>query len=154
MRVKLPLDVEISVSCEDGHFILWFGHCHRATHIESTGSVKDFPEMKMELIVGKNKGTISNFPRDDEHINREVDGPIVCKAAPDGVVHLEPSVDGKTCDVIPIAPGTALYTTNADADLTAGVSEIAGNVITIVVTAAPLPLATHIESEEGPVVDQ
>ncbi len=154
MLVKLPLDTEVCIRCEDGHFILWIGHRHRATHIESIGSVKNFPEKKMELILGKNKGTISNFPRDDQHVDRAVDGPIVCLAEPEGIVHLAPSPDGKTCDVIPVGVGSARYTTSADADLSNEIKTISGNVIIINVSAPTVPLATHIDSEEGPIVDQ
>lgn len=108
----------------------------------------------MDLQVGVNKGTILNFPRDDQRVDRAVDGPIVCTTTPDGVVSLVPSPDGKTCDVIPVGAGTAIYNTSADADLGPGDKQIAGNPVTIVVTAAAVPQATHIESEEGPVIPQ
>ena len=108
----------------------------------------------MELQVGVNKGTITNVPKDDAEIQRAVDGPIVCHATPDGIVHLEPSPDGSTCDVIPVAAGSATYITSADADLRSADRQIAGNTITINVTAAAVPQATHIESTEGPVIPQ
>ncbi len=109
----------------------------------------------MQLQVGVDKGSINNVPRDDDGQPREVDGPIVCHVTPDGVVSLVPTPDGKTCDIIPVAPGTATYSTTADADLTAtGTDPISGNDIAITVLPVLVPRATHIDSTEGPVVPQ
>lgn len=108
----------------------------------------------MDLQVGVNKGSILNFPRDDNRADRLVEGKIDGAVTVDGVVHLEPSPDGKTVDVIPVAAGTTVYTASADADVSGGTKLIVGNAITINVAAAAIPMATHIESEEGPVVPQ
>lgn len=109
----------------------------------------------MDLQVGVNKGSILNFPRDDNRADRLVEGKIDGAVSVDGVVHLEPSPDGRTVDVIPVAAGTTVYTASADADVSAaGTRVIVGNAITINVAAAAIPMATHIESEEGPVVPQ
>ncbi len=106
----------------------------------------------MELTVGVNKGSITNTRKPDG--TQPLDGPIVCTATPDGIVHLEVNPDGTVVDVIPVAPGVATYSTSADADPGPGVVAIEGNTITITVIAAPVPLATTIESVEGPVVPQ
>lgn len=106
----------------------------------------------MDLQVGGTPGTILNVPKSADGVVRQVDGPIVCTASPDGIVELRPSADGSTCVVVPLAEGVATYSCSADADLSPAVVTIDSNQITITVAAAPVPLADHIESTEGPVV--
>ncbi len=155
MLFRFPLDLQIEIHWQDGcleiHICRRHPRPHLATHIETRILSQ---ENTMELQVGVNKASIMNVPKDDAGIPRQVDGPIVCNATPDGIVHLEPSPDGALCDVIPVAPGTAIFTTRADADLSPADRQITGNPITITVTAAPVPEASHIDSIEGPVVPQ
>ncbi len=109
----------------------------------------------MDLILGVNKGSILNVPKSKDGAKRDVDGPIVCTATPDGIVHLSVNPDGSVADVVPVAVGTATYSTSADANLDpTATNSISGNLITINVAPAPIPMADHIESTEGPVVPQ
>ena len=109
----------------------------------------------MDLIVGVNKGSITNVPQDDTNTTRAIDGAIAFHATPDGIATFVSSDEGKTVEVIPVAPGTVVFTTSADADLSPTSSKaITGNPITVNVAAAPIPQATHIVSTEGAVVPQ
>jgi hypothetical protein len=150
---EFPLNLSVGISWENGCFVFRVCHIERAsaqgkaTHIDSFQKAKEFT---MDLQVGGLPGTILNYPRSADGQDRQVDGAIVCVVSPEGIVELVPSADGATCDVRPIAEGSAIYSCSADAALGPAVRTIESNRILISVAAAPIPEADHIESVEAP----
>ena len=105
----------------------------------------------MDLIIGINKGTITNVPKDDAGQSRPVEGDITFTTDVNGIATFVTEDGGKTVQVIPVAVGTVIFTAHADADTGLAVKPINGNPITVLVHNAT---ATHIESTEGPVIPQ
>lgn len=106
----------------------------------------------MDTISFNKKRTLSVVAVDSNGVEQQVDGPFVWTVDPTGGVQLFPTPDGKSCDVVNLAPLTQTVKVEADSDLTAGVTLIS-NTVEIQTLAAPPPPATTINITVGPETD-